>query len=270
MFKKILLVFVITSFLAIIGSGESEEYNNYSPAYTLIPMPNEVIVNKGHPVSIDLYVSGLGMIKENKIILRIPPELLDSENPGQISGSIKCRGDNRTNFESKIETHSGEIGNMRIVLNECNFMMLPEEKAGKTTLKRAPILLSEWDNSDNTSLSESDNSYYAPIHVILNISDDAPTGDNYIYLVLTYADETKWYQDKEKIKIHVNNPVEQYRFYLLLVLTFITLLFSWLSDVTKKMCEWIWVHAGTAGKLFIRLFIVIMAVYILYLIRMSM
>lgn len=211
MFKKIFVVFIIISSLAIIGSAESgkqygyTEFHNYSPAYTIIPMPNEVIVNKGRPASIDLYVSGLGLIKENKILLRIPPKLLDSENPGEIAGSIKCRGSNRTNFESKIETHFGDISNMRIVLNECNFMAVPEETVAKPTRRRAPILLSERDNADNQS-------NYPPINIRLNISDDAPVGDQYVYLVFTYTDGTKWYQDKEKIKIHVNSFYE--RFYV--------------------------------------------------------
>lgn len=196
----------------MIGSGESEEqyefteFHNYSPAYTIIPMPNEIIVNKGHPASIDLYVSGLGMMKENKILLRIPPDLLDSKNPGKIEGSIKCRGDNRTNFESKIETHWDDISSMRIVLNECNFMAVKEETVAKTTLRRTPILLSERDNIDNKSQT-----IYPPISINLNISEDAPAGDQYIYLVFTYTDGTKWYQDKEKIKIHVNSYYEEHQ-----------------------------------------------------------
>ena len=240
MFKKILLTFIIISFLIIIGSGESEEmyeftyFHNYSPAYTLIPMPNEVLVNKGEQASIDLYISGLGMIKENKILLRIPPELLDSENPGQIdAGEIVCVGENSSDVEPRLHPKTVDISNMEITLSDCTFMAVVDDTVNIGSMERtqkAPMLLSERDNSE-----------YPPIRIKLNISENAPTGDQYIYLVFTYTDGTKWYQEKEKIKIHVNSFYEQYQAYVLIFIGVIaTLVVQFLNKsytIIKNGCE---------------------------------
>ena len=203
------MVFIIISSLVIVGSGESEEkyefteFHNYSPAYTIIPMPNEVILNKGESAYIDLYVSDMGMIKENKILLRIPPELLDSENPGQIdAGEIVCVGNNSNDVEPRLKPNSIDITNMEITLSDCTFMAVVDNTVNVDNMQRtqkAPMLLSERDNTG-----------YPPIHIKMNVAENAPNGDQYIYLIFTYTDGTKWYQDKEKIKIHVNSFYEEH------------------------------------------------------------
>lgn len=219
MFKKILLVFIIISFLVTVGSGESEEeyefteFHNYSPAYTIIPMPNEIIVNRGDSAEIKLYVSGLGKMEENKVLLRFPDGLL-ADDQGEIYGSIVCVGDNITNFHPLFKIEQSDLTSMRIVFNKCNFISVIE-KESTPRLKKAPILLSERDNTG-----------YPPIGIKLNISDKATIGDQYIYLVFTYTDGTKWYQDKEKIKIHVNSVYERYYVSHLIVVGVLVALFG--------------------------------------------
>ena len=206
------LVFILITFFFInIVMGETyleprfTDFHNYSPSYTLIPMPNEVIVNRGEPAEIDLYISGLGTIKENKILLRIPPKLLDSKNPGEIvGGEIICVGENSSDVVARLKTNTVDITNMEISLSECTFMAAVDEDSMERTLK-APMLLSERDNNG-----------YSPIHIKMNIAKKAPHGDQYVYLVFTYTDGTKWYQDKEQIKVHVNSPYEQFYIYHLI------------------------------------------------------
>ena len=226
---KILTIVFIGLFFITVGSGQSDsdfeftDFHNYSPVYSLIPMPNEVIVNKGGEVNIDLYVSGLGMIKENKILLRIPPELLDSNNPGQIeAGEIVCVGENSSTVDAQFKPYTVGITNMEITLSDCTFMAIVDENSMERTLK-APMLLSERDNND-----------YAPIHIKMNIAKNAPPGDQYVYLVFTYTDGTKWYQDKEKIKIHVNNPFEKNIQWIFVMLSILGLIFT-KDDKIKKI-----------------------------------
>ena len=263
MIKKITFVFIILFFIAV-GSGELEEkyeiteFHNYSPAYTLIPIPNELIVNPGGEAKIDLYISGLGKIKENKILLRIPQDLLNSENPGNLNGSIICGGMDPNNVSPMIDVDSNNLLNMRIVLNECNFWAVVDDIGddSKNMTLTAPMLLSERDNSD-----------FAPIHIKMNIAENAPHGDQYIYLVFTYTDGTKWYQDKEKIKIHVNNPVEENRKLLFVILAVLAFAFPWISESTKKTYNTL---LSSRLGILTKLITILAMVYVAYLIIISL
>jgi len=168
-------------------------------------------------------LDGLNSYKENKILLRIPPELLDSDNPGHIcAGEIVCVSKNSSTVEAQFKLNTVDITNMEISLSDCAFMAIVDKNSMERTLK-APMLLSERDNND-----------YAPIHIKMNIAENAPHGDQYVYLVFTYTDGTKWYQDKEKIKIHVNNPFEKNIQWIFVMLSILGLIFT-KEDKIKKI-----------------------------------
>lgn len=276
--KKYLWVLVII-FLSILtniaNSTESaliypneifSELNNETPSYTLIPIPSAIITDPGRTVNVDIYISGFGYISNNKMIVFVPSNLLNTENPGRIGASIGCMHNKTTNITVPIfsETSTnltavkaglipgmtGLIPGVKFSLIKCNFMYNNETLNEQNV---PPIML------------EGRNNGSAPSYIIMNLADNATPGDYEIPIVFTYTDGEKWYQDKKQITIHVNNPIEENRFWLVIALTLLGGLLTYISieDNFKKY------FSSCFGKIKICI-IILLLLYIFYLILISL
>jgi hypothetical protein len=125
-------------------------------------------------------------------------------------------------------------------------------------------------------MNDTYNGFKDPISVTIYTSKNAPEGDNKIDLVLTYSDGKKWYQDSKEILIHVNNPVEEQRQVLFIILTIFGLLISivsvseWAKQKFKKIL--LGKFGGKFGfiiSIVVWMFIVVGIFYILYLVYIS-
>lgn len=219
------------------------------PSLKLVIVNEKNSVNPGDSLKSVIYISGIGPIKKNKIRVFIPPFLLNPEDPGLLTTNIHCRYQNNTPIPWYRED-SNPIYEGVVSLTECNFLI---EKEPPTDFA-APLLLSEWEK--------------APMYINLNISEDAKPGDYEIQLIFTYsADEINWYQDRGGVKIHVNSPVEQYRYYVFLLLTIIAIVLSGISGWTKEKYKML--RKSRIGYL-ILIGIILAILWILYLIYLSL
>lgn len=201
----------------VYSDATSSELDNITPSYNIVTIPTSISTNPGTKnLTVDIYISGFGAIKNNKLNVFVPSGLLNSEKPGIKVGTIGCMMGKFINIPLFMDERITLPLNMKFTIPPCAFMHYREDAYEYV----APFVISETNNMGK-----------APAYLILNIADDAPIGDNDVDLIFTYTDGIKWYQDVEKIKIHVNNPVEQYRTYLLIILAILAV--PWFSDYTK-------------------------------------
>ena len=186
---------------------------NSTPSYTIIPIPATLSTDPGKTINVDVYIAGMGNIKNNKLVFYYPNNLLNSENPGRVGTTIACITDTITNVETPtIKDNSVPLtGIVGVNLVSCNFM---------------------YENNTLRLMSEAKNNGVPPIYLTLNVAKNATPGDRDVGLFFIYTDGIKWYQDREKITIHVNNPVEENRTHLLIILAFLAV--PWFSNYTKN------------------------------------
>lgn len=96
----------------------------------------------------------------------------------------------------------------------------------------APQLLSE----QGLGVLDKPDRLKPPISYRLNIAENAPPGDHIIEFIFTYSDGSKWYQDGRQVLLHVNNPIEQYRYLVAILIGIVGLGLTWISgsDTAKK------------------------------------
>ncbi len=221
-------------------------YYNKTPAYTLVPVPNKITVNPDQKmVNVNIFVSGEGYIQRNRLIYFYPPDLLDPE-AGKLGRTIKC---NITSIETIIDTQFNLNDYRGLSLPPCYFMNI---QSPNNTFDAPPILTELYNPS-------------APIYLKLNISKNAPYGDTDILLVFTYTNGTKWYQDKEKITVHVNNPIEENRQILVIISTILVILLTVIS-VEDKFKNYL----SSVRGIIILIITIALVVYLLYYVFISL
>lgn len=220
------------------------ELSNKTPSYTIVPVPATIITDPGKTVNVDIYISGFGNIKNNKIRVFFPDDLLNPEDPGVIGTTIRCVSyDNKTKIPSFFDINV-TLSDIVINLQECNFMHSTTYEEFQT-----PLIMSERKIFEKP-----------PIYLSMNIAKNATPGDREVEIVFTYTDGIKWYQDKEKITIHVNNQVEENRQTLFILLALIGILLSF-SSTSEKFG----LILSSRSKKVLYIIIVISLTYILYL-----
>lgn len=231
----------------IIPNQVFSDLNNITPSYSLIVIPKMVSVNRGDKIEIRVYVAGLGAIKNNKLQVFAPREL---SNSGIVGTIIVCATNINTNITAPefYETNT-TVFDQAISFSPCNFMHANITYEGYT----APVIISE----RNFIFREKT---YSPMYIIINTARNAVPGDHIIELVFTYTDGTKWYQDKEMISVHVNNPVEENRTYLLIILALFSV--PWVTDYTKEKFS---ILLSSRYGFAIKLIRVCLLIYVFYL-----
>lgn len=253
-FILLILIIIVLSFNAITAqaytytifpntTGQSFSYilfpnstftdlNEKIPSYEMILVPDQITTNPGETIKVDIFISGLGYIQNNKIHVFTPENLLNPENPGLISVNIACVTNNTTNItQAGFIEWTAPLLDPKFSIAPCNFMSIDSNLDPNVKLYRAPPIMSE-------ERYEGQHQGYKgkpPIYLMMNIADNATPGDRGVNLVFTYTDGIKWYQDKEKITIHVNNPLEENRQILLIILAILAFSFSWVSEYTKEL-----------------------------------
>lgn len=250
----IILLFMlpITSGSQVIFQNESFfEFGNKPPSYTIVTIPATINTDPGETVNVNIYISGLGNIKNNKLIVFFPDDLLNTENPGVIGTTIRCAGygNTSTGFPSFFDDNI-TLRDISISLQECNFMY-PETFEENI----APLIMSERRIFEKP-----------PIYISMNIAKEATPGDREVYLVFTYTDGIKWYQDKEEIMIHVNNPIEENRIVLLIILAILAFSFPWISEYTKNLYVKI---MASRLRILLKLLVILAIISLVYLIYVS-
>jgi hypothetical protein len=226
-----------------------------TPSYTLIPIPETITINPDETVYFAIFISGMGNIKNNKIRVFFPKNLLNSENPGIIGTSLNCV--NFIDVYTNLSTHlphnlvqNNTLSNIAIDLVDCNFMH--SKTFGEY---EAPIIMSERENDG-----------LPPIYIVMNVADkhNVTFGDHAVPLIFTYTDGIKWYQDEKILTIHVNNPVEENRQILTILSTAVAIILTCISldEKFKKLLSF-WI-----GR-FILLSLGILIAYIIHYVLIS-
>ncbi|WP_147435737.1 hypothetical protein, partial [Halobellus sp. Atlit-38R] len=168
--------------------------------FTIIPIVENPVVNKGETVRIQLFVSGSGSHSKHKLYINYSYEnLLDTSEPK--NGSIGF-------FKMPITTDSGGINissqelppNASYFYEPSRFGTATGKMTGETPDGQVPV-----------RVSEATAGGYPPMWVELNISSEATPGDYGIPITFTHYDESTVAVTKETPTFHVNTWAEKHR-----------------------------------------------------------
>lgn len=170
-------------------------------AYSIVCRLRTPVVNPGQRIEMEVYLSGYGMPKQNKLHLAYSsPYVISRENPGVILSAIavakhKTTGQIMQPVSGKpyLQEHKCDMVGATVTLNEGYFLPIPEERA-KRVEQSFSTVMSEWMWDG-----------YPPLLVTLNISKTAPAGNHNLYLTLTYGDGHQISQDQKCVTFYVTN-----------------------------------------------------------------
>jgi len=166
-------------------------------AYSLIPRVIKPNINPGETIEVEIFISGYGEIKRNKLQIYYSSKLINTDNPGFLESCIKV-AKNKTgktvqpvSGRKYVDKYECNPVGVCVILNEGNFMRIPYENNLNFGLPRI-MAESKWDN-------------ISPIRLRLNTSPKAPSGNYDVSMILTYSDGSEIQKDEKNVKIHVKN-----------------------------------------------------------------
>lgn len=235
MSRKIIFLLIYISLLNIVHAENISIYPNFifsekynlTPSYSIIMLPDKNDVNPGDSINFKIYISGMGFINSHKINIFYIPELLDKNTPGIFISNIGCNYDTLT---GKICPRDGyystpiypKSSRLLIYLQNCLFMN---------------DNINDNFNIPKIKIEEPAINYTSPISLNLNISNNAPTGDQTLDVIFTYSDGLKFYQDKKQVIIHINNPIERYSFIIASIIAIFAIFINLYINEIKKLIK---------------------------------
>lgn len=182
----IFIVFVIFSNIHYASANNEvycpDDYSNMKPSFSLAAKIDKPVINTGETINIQVYISGYGHVENiTKIYASLPTGLVDD---GTNFSDIYV-------FDRKVATVDTSNA-FYLNINPFLFKQINQENC-HTVLIRSE--LKDYSSGEGVN----------PISVVINTSDNAPSGDNKIDLILTYSDGEKWYQDKQEVRFHINS-----------------------------------------------------------------
>jgi len=160
-------------------------------------------LNPGESLEVGVYFSGYGVPDENKLHIKLAnDDILDSENVGEIIvvelevGPYGIQSMDLSDMDLR-------VGGLTLPIPEGIFYDHPD----KPVSDGYGIIVGE----DDYFPDGKDGRKYAPINLIINIADDAISGDHSIDLVFTYNDSGEIKQESQKVEFHVRNWIERNR-----------------------------------------------------------
>lgn len=224
-----------------------DNYFNLTPELSLAIRSNKLTINPGDQLEFEIFVTGYGHIENvTKIFGTFPTGLVEEGSP---YGTVEYILINVTTKQPyKI------IDNLPLPFYVWKGNLYYTQFTNSENCYSVPIISEVYFPINNIS--------EAPIKIRINTSIHAPSGDNVINLILTYSDGEKWYQDKEKIAIHINNPIEENRQLLFIILTIIGIIIAFISieDKLKKLLS------SWYGKIILIVTIILIAIILYYII----
>lgn len=224
--SKLLFLFVLIFFISnsVVYAQEPKILDNYildkniEPTYNLVVNPSYVSVDRKESIKMSIHTVGYGYVKKNKLSIFIPSDLLNEADPGMSIHYIDCvHYDNKT--FAKFNPSFGPADLREVSFTECSFMW--DQSTVENTFK---------DFVPPVSIGED----YSLLDLHLNISDDAPQGDNKIRFVLSYSmDGSIWNEDEEEVNIHVNSWLEGNQFRPIVLLVTLTVFVSIVAKFNK-------------------------------------
>ncbi len=243
------------------GGCIKDSYSNMEPSFLLSTRNYKSIINKGDTIKFEVYITGYGHIANiTKIYVTLPIGLVDDNT---IYGSAYYFGFNNNTRDFK------DLTQYNFSLNTPNgfYLYFPNDYFSQINITNCYTILTftemKYDSSGKLII---------PILINITTSKNAPEGDHNIDLFLTYSDGKKWYQDSKEILIHVNNPVEEKRQVLFIILTIFGLLISIISVsewAKQKFKEILFGKFGFIISIVVWISICIGIFYILYLVYFS-
>ncbi|VVB90516.1 Uncharacterised protein [uncultured archaeon] len=203
------------------------------PAFSLVPVNKNPIINKGDALEFAVYITGLGHVENfSKIYISLPKDLVEYNN------NLTNASLNLTVFKntSKYFYFNATLIDYEHNLNVTNYTFNYSDRFAVYVPNY--YFWQNYNKSDkcwglSTFTEQSNlisNASVDPILVKIYTSKNSPEGDNKIDLVLTYSDGQKWYQDKNEVKFHIRSTTEQYYPYILIVPPIIGVLFGLLLN----------------------------------------
>jgi hypothetical protein len=238
---QIILLILCFNLLSVAYGQENDTpptFNNYSgvdnltPSYKLAIVSDKYNVNPGDSINWSIFISGLGKVEKNKLLVYYPSILLNQTNPGEsilhldcinitINKTVPSLSSSTYYLNTSYPANFAQMVSCYFMYNNTNFP------------NQAPLIISEtWLSFNETTVP--------PISLRFNTNKNAPPGDYIIELIFTYSDGnsngSKWYQDDRQVLLHVNNPIEQNRSLIALLIGIITFFFPliWSLEILKK------------------------------------
>lgn len=183
--------------------------------YTIIPVARRTHINPGDELIIDLYITGYGLPKLNKLSISFSAqEVLSDSGKSYLSIYHYDNYGNSGDFRTREEII--ETSHTTVKLPTSFFVYNPEAGNVYTSLMSEII-------------HSKDNEQIGPIHIHLNTNKNIPPGTHKIYTTFTYDINDQTYQDESSLNIHVNSWTERNRRELrisAIILSVILVLFS--------------------------------------------
>ena len=171
-------------------------------SFVLVPKLRTPRINPGNSIEIEVFITGSGLIKQNKLYISWSlPYLINASDPGVLECCIKIAKDSTTGKMSPLSGSKyleafklSPIG-ATVVLNEGNFMDIPKQSGPPNALPRI-MCENMWDG-------------LSPLLLKVNTSPKARPGDYEITLVLMYFDGTNIQADQKNVVVHVKDWIER-------------------------------------------------------------
>lgn len=243
-----MLVIVAMVLITNVEANECvDDYFDMTPALSMAIRSYKLTINPGDQIEFEIFITGYGHI----------------ENITKIFGTFPI---------GLVEQGSPTYGTYEYVLFNVTTQQYYKTTSNLTYpfyVWKENLYYKQFRNSENCSSVLTRSEVYfninsiieAPIKIKINTSTHAPSGDNVINLILTYTDGEKWYQDKEKIAIHINNPIEENRQLLVIISTIVGIILTCIS-IGNKLEK---LYSSWYGKIILIVTIVLIVIILYYI-----
>jgi hypothetical protein len=185
--------------------------------YVLMPKLLTPEVDPGKTIELEIYLTGGGVPEQNKLYITYPSAIIDKENPGEFTSSI------RTILQKSTKTV------IRLISGEKCLAKQPCDPYG-ATFRLGPGFFLPIPNENlpwfemNSIMAERKWDDHAPLLVTLNTDKEAQSGDQDIRLALSYVSGGDVEIAKDIVKVHITNWLERHGRSALIVTVFLGIL----------------------------------------------
>lgn len=200
-----------------IYSYYNSHFTTLKPSCQIVPIINQETISPEDNLSISFLLSCKGKIESNQLNIYFPEGFLSNKEKAYFSQFLA--GDDTTATA--------------IWFNEKPVIDISEGKGA--FIEILPVYFKEVFPNKTITFGES----YSPLGhppILFNAKskEKIKPGDYTINVIFHYSDGNEWYQNKESIRVHVNNPIEENRNDLFFILAILALGFPWISGYIKE------------------------------------
>jgi len=179
------------------------------PCYNVEVQSSSNRVNTGDSFSMNLFISGVGVVDFAKIRVNIPKYIVK---------------DDYVKLEAVVfDISSPESGKIRITPFIDATNLEPAFNLNVPNIHFNPSDIRAFVNYGETTIAGIDN---PPYRINFTISPKASAGDHNIHINLFYKSSGKWYSDSQIVPVHINNWYENEKWQIVVILALITSMIS--------------------------------------------